>query len=89
MRDIENRLAVRRPTTIRAQILFNDGHSSSYCVVRDLSDAGARLATDSGLKFPNAVGLKYLDGPQRLAAPKACEIVWRNGDTLGVHFQAN
>ena len=86
---IENRLTARQQTRNRAQIVYNDGHSSSYCVVRDLSNAGAQLTTDGGLTFPKDVDLKFLDGPQRLAAPTTCQIVWRNGDAMGVHFHSN
>lgn len=88
MNTIENRQSVRIQAMKRAQIVFNDGGSSLYCTVRDLSETGAQLTADSWFSCPENVGLKYLEGPERFAAPTDCRIVWRKNDAFGVEFQS-
>jgi len=73
----------------RAQIVFNNGGSSYFCTVRDLSDHGARLVADEWFACPNDVDLKFLEGLERFGAPVNCRIAWHNVYELGVQFQPN
>ena len=86
MTNIENRISAREQTTTRARILFEDGERSLYCLVKDLSVSGARLATDGFYDCPDEVDLKFLEGSQRFSAAKSCRVVWRNREIMGVHF---
>lgn len=52
------------------------------CTVRNLTDKGASLETASPFGFPDRFNLLVVsDGTQ-----KACRVVWRRGQRLGVVF---
>jgi hypothetical protein len=78
---MENRRDQRKRTFIGAKILLNDGASVMDCLVRDLSDGGARLALDGAATVPGEFGLALSDGRSF-----QCTVQWRTLTGLGVRF---
>jgi len=61
---------------------MNARQSTIPCVVRNVSDSGARLRVDGSLSAPDTFELFIeLDGSW-----VACEVVWRIGNEVGVRF---
>lgn len=63
------------------RIVFDEGRSVVDCRVRDLSPHGARLLVASVTGVPDRFMLKM---PER--SWKACRIVWKGTDDMGVVF---
>ncbi len=79
-----NRHAPRRRVLKGAVIGYNDRRSTLPCTVRDLSDTGARLRTDSAINVPDTfVLIIELDGFEA-----ECKVVWRKSPDLAVTFVA-
>ena len=72
----------RKRTFIGAKIVLNGGASVFDCIVRDLSDGGARLALDGALAVPGEFRLSLSDG-----RAFDCSVRWRRLNLLGVSFQ--
>ena len=65
-----------------AQAAFNQQHSAVPCVVRDLSESGAKIEFDLGWIVPSHFTLFVsLDGFK-----VECEKVWHRGNLYGVRF---
>ncbi len=65
-------------------IAYSGRHSTMYCVVRDISDTGARLQIPNAMQVPDTFELIIeLDGFEA-----ACEVAWRNETELGLKFVA-
>ena len=64
-----------------AQIRFNGLNSVIDCVIRDTSDAGARLSVASSVGIPQTFDLALEGAPSR-----ACRVVWRKPSQIGVEF---
>ena len=79
----EQRAAPRQRTFLRGTIPSNDHQKSLECIVRDLSDGGARLEFPVGSMVPDTFEL-YVPKNERshLSAVK-----WRRGDEIGIEFQ--
>ncbi len=88
MEATENRQSARHRTLKRARIVFNDGSSSFECIVRDISDTGAKVRTNGWFSCPDEVGLQIPESIDDHGIPRDCRIVWRQGDTMGVAFDA-
>ena len=75
---------VRKSVQQAAWIVLDGGFAARSCTVVDLSSTGAKIRTSD----PDAVHTKL-----RLAFSRdgrngrACEVVWRRGDTMGVKFK--
>ncbi len=78
----DNRLSQRRRTLIGAKIVLNGGASVMDCIVRDLSDGGARLALDGAITAPSEFRLTLSDG-----RAFDCLVRWRRVNMLGVRFK--
>ena len=74
--------AVRLRTLKSGKAVFNDGNSVVDCVVRDLSESGAKLKVVSVVGIPDHFSL-LLEGERN---GRACSIAWRKGSELGVTF---
>ncbi|MEK1871805.1 MAG: PilZ domain-containing protein [Rhizobium altiplani] len=79
---MDGRKAHRRRTLIGAKILLNGGSSVLDCVVKDLSDGGARLVMDGAIAVPADFDLHLSDG----RVFRSCRIAWRQVSSLGVSF---
>jgi len=64
-----------------AKIGFHELHAAIDCVVRDISDTGARLSIESTIGVPEIFFLAINGAP-----PRKCQIVWRKPSQLGVKF---
>jgi len=79
---MDGRKTQRRRTLIGAKILFNEGSSVLDCVVKDLSEGGARLVMDGAIAVPANFDLHLSDG----RVFRSCRIAWRQVSSLGVAF---
>lgn len=74
----------RRPLTYPAHLISLDGSGRRFdCTFADVSETGARLVVENSESVPDAVLLLLAGGrgPHR-----ACEVVWRADELLGVRF---
>jgi hypothetical protein len=78
---LEKRLAPRRNTMIEAKIVFEGGRQRVDCVIRNLSDGGAKLEVGKVIGIPATFDL-VAPGHR----PHACRVVWRSLKELGVQF---
>ncbi|NNF79585.1 MAG: PilZ domain-containing protein [Rhizobiales bacterium] len=78
----DNRTSPRRRALKAGIVSFNNGNITLPCVVRDISETGAKLKVDTGRHPPDRFQLQIeLDG---LSAN--CTVVWRNEQHIGVEF---
>lgn len=79
--EAQRRGAQRQKTLIGAKVVFNDMMSTYDCVIRDLSETGARVKLNHSVQVPNAFMLRFSDG--RI---KHCKVKRRMALELGVAF---
>lgn len=80
----DKRQAPRKRVLKGATIAFNNRSSTLSCMVRDISETGARLRVSKDLAVPARFDLLIeVDG---LEAP--CTVAWRRGEEIGVTFDA-
>lgn len=79
---LEKRLLPRRHTMIVAMIVFDSGRSRIDCVIRNLSDGGAKLEVASVKNIPQSFDLLV---PRH--RPHHCRVAWRALKELGVEFR--
>ncbi|MGX5774882.1 PilZ domain-containing protein [Methylorubrum zatmanii] len=80
----ERRQEIRKRTFLKGRILFNKGASTMDCLVRDLSEAGARLELSQTNSLPDVFDLHI---PQKDATLRS-SLRWRREDAVGVAFDA-
>lgn len=78
---LEKRLAPRRNTMIIATIVYNGGVMRTDCVIRNLSDTGAKLEVPTVKAIPQSFEL-IVSGHR----PQRCIVMWRSLRELGVQF---
>jgi hypothetical protein len=78
----DRRIAPRRNTNIKAEIVFGGGRSVRPCIVRNLSEAGAKLELATVTGIPNTFDL-IIAGHR----PQPCRVVWRALKEMGVAFE--
>jgi hypothetical protein len=78
----EHRAAPRRRTLIAAQIRYGGGAVTTDCVVRNISETGAKVDVSEGVVLPERFDLVI---PQKNVV-HACELRWRRGAEAGVAF---
>lgn len=72
-------------THYSAWVLLGSGRQPVECVIRDMSDTGARLEIASFGPLPQSFTL-WLDRDGKVQ--RTCEIVWRRAYYVGVRFAA-
>lgn len=77
----ENRLSPRRNVTIPATIAFDGGRRRVDCIIRNLSEGGAKIEVASVSRLPNSFDL-IAPGLR----PHACRVAWRALREMGVQF---
>src|SRR3954452_22989390 len=82
MLDSDQRVAPRMRTLIAARISFNNGQSALDCLIRNLSDTGAKLIVSAAVTLPECFDLIV---PQKSLTRRA-RIAWRRGEAIGVRF---
>ena len=73
--------APRRRVLMSAQIVYHQGKIAVDCMIRNISDTGAQLATDAPLELPPSFWLRFQDGTKR-----PVELVWTKATLMGVRF---
>jgi hypothetical protein len=79
---LERRLAPRRNTNIEATIAFGGGRSVRPCIVRNVSDTGAKLEVATVTGIPNTFDL-LVPGHR----PQHCRVAWRALKEMGVTYE--
>lgn len=78
---LEKRLQPRRNTMIIATIVYGGGNARTDCVIRNLSEGGAKLEVPSARIIPQTFDL-MVPGHR----PQHCRVAWRALRELGVQF---
>ena len=78
----ERRNAGRRKSFLRGLVYFDNKHGALSCLVRDLSDKGARIVFSENVSVPEMFDLHILQKNQTLRA----KVTWRRGDEIGLGF---
>ncbi|MGO9046516.1 MAG: PilZ domain-containing protein [Xanthobacteraceae bacterium] len=81
---IERRALVRHKTFIKGRIYFNNRLSSMDCIVRDVTDNGARLQVSESVALPDVFELYLPSKDEHFRA----RVEWRKGDHLGISWAA-
>jgi hypothetical protein len=82
-RGAERRRAERRDCTLGAKLFYGLSGLSIDCVIRDISDSGARVAVPSATwKAPKSIHLLSL----REGKVYSGQMMWNRGRYLGVNF---
>src|SRR3954471_3216978 len=81
--DPDQRVAPRMRTLIAAKISFSNGQSTPDCLIRNLSDTGAKLIVSAAVTLPECFDL--IVPPKSLT--RRARIVWRRGEEIGVRFE--
>jgi hypothetical protein len=78
----ERRQNARQRSFLRGCIYFNNRRSAVDCLIRDISDNGARAIFSSTVQIPDVVDLYIPQKEQTLRAV----VQWRHGDEVGLAF---
>jgi len=79
---LEKRIAPRRNARIAAAIVFGGGKSRKACIIRNVSDGGAKLELFGPVApVPNTFSLTVPDHH-----PQACRVIWRTMREMGIQF---
>ena len=78
----ERRNTTRKKSFLRGCIYFNNRRSAVDCLIRDISDTGARVIFSSTVQIPDVVDLYIPQKEQTLRAV----VQWRHGEEVGVAF---
>jgi hypothetical protein len=79
---IEHRRAPRINVLKRAKVAYDQGFSSVDCLIRNVSDSGAKLRfSPLAMTVPDNFHLVCMGSPVQ-----SCEVVWRRIGELGVRF---
>jgi hypothetical protein len=79
---IEQRAEPRQKSFLRGCIYFNNRRSSVDCLIRDISEGGARLIFPNAVAIPDTVDIYVPQKDQMLHA----RVQWRLADEIGVAF---
>lgn len=78
----EKRTTPRRRVLKGGKIFFHLGHSSIDCVIRNMSDTGAKLQVETTLAIPDEIEL--LVNQDEMVYPST--VAWRKGAEMGIRF---
>ena len=82
---IERRALARHKTFIKGRIYFNNRLSSVDCILRDVTDVGARLEASDSVALPDTFELYLPTKDEHFRA----QVEWRRGSHLGVSWSAD
>jgi hypothetical protein len=66
-----------------ASIYDREGNWEFPCVVKDLSNGGAKVTDVPVAEVPDQFMLRIIRGPR---GTRKCHVLWRTADALGVEF---
>ena len=75
--------AARRSVRQPGWITLEGGFAVRTCVVENISDNGAKVTVEDSNTLPAKLRLAFSRDAQ---AGRPCEVVWRQGRTVGVKF---
>ena len=78
----EKRRVLRQKSFLRGCVYFNKRRGALDCLIRDLSEQGARIVFSEAVNVPDVVDL-YI--PQKEQTVRA-HVQWRHGDEIGLAF---
>lgn len=78
----ERRKSTRNKSFLRGCVYFNNRRSAVDCLIRDLSERGARIIFSDAVNIPDVVDL-YI--PQKEETVRA-RVHWRHGGEIGLAF---
>jgi PilZ domain len=78
----ERRQAARKRSLLQGRVYYNHRRSSVDCLVRDISERGAKLVFGEPVAVPDVLEL-YLPGKEEL---HRVVVQWRKGTEMGVDF---
>ena len=79
----QNRRKERRPRALKSgKIAFNHRRSVIDCMIRDLSEHGAKLQVAASVGIPDTFDL-VLDADN---SSRSCRVAWKRPQELGVEF---
>jgi hypothetical protein len=79
---VERRRSVRQKSFLRGRVYFNKGRESADCLVRDLTNQGARIIFSDSINIPALIDLHI---PQKDYTVRA-RVIWRQGVEIGLAF---
>ena len=82
MEMVERRRVPRQKSFLRGCIYFDKRRGALECLIRDISDLGARIIFSENVTVPDSVELHI---PQRHKTLRA-QVQWRRGDEIGLSF---
>ena len=77
----ERRVYRRRTAYETGTIVPDDGGTAIECVIKNISEEGAKLRCEPNVGFPDRFKLCLSDGTEL-----PCEVTWRTEETIGVRF---
>jgi PilZ domain len=78
----ERRIFARKKSFLQGRVFYNQHRSSVDCLVRDISEHGAKLVFSDAVSIPDVVDL-YLPAKDEV---HRIRVQWRKGDEMGVDF---
>jgi hypothetical protein len=81
----ERRTSSRKKAFLQGRIFFNNRRTSVDCLVRDISEQGAKLKFSSAVATPDLVELYIPNKDESFRA----RVQWRAADELGVVFDVD
>ncbi len=77
----ERRIHTRRAAYEKGTIVTDDGGIVTECVIKNISEEGAKLRCQANVGFPDSFKLCLSDG-----TVLPCEVTWRSDEMIGVRF---
>jgi len=81
----ERRTLLRKRSFLQGRLYFNNRRSSLDCLVRDISNQGAKLKVSDSVAIPEIVELHIPNKDETYRA----KVQWRTGLELGVTFDSD
>lgn len=78
----DKRQGVRKRTFLKGRIHFNNGASSMDCLIRDMSEIGAKLELSETATLPEVFELYILNKDAKYRST----LRWRRGNAVGITF---
>jgi hypothetical protein len=78
----ERRHTPRHRTFLQGRVFYNNRRQSADCIIRELTDEGARLSFTDTVALPHAFELHIPNRDQTLRV----ETAWNHGTDVGVSF---
>jgi len=78
----DRRHAPRHRTFLQGRVFYNNRRSTADCIIRELTDDGARLSFTDRVTLPHAFELHIPNRDQTYRV----ETIWNHGEEVGVTF---